>query len=44
MDNDILSTVTTHREARLLIMCAMLLSDCVPAEFWELAERLKGEE
>lgn len=33
---------TTHREARLLVFFAMLLSDHVPDEFWEwLAELTK---
>jgi len=35
-----LSTVTTHREARLLIQCAMFLESRVPDEFWAKAEEL----
>ena len=38
-----ISGVTDHREARLLIVCAMLLSSRVPDEFWKLAEKLKEQ-
>lgn len=37
-----LALVTTHREIRLLIMCAMFLESVVPEEFWAKAEELKG--
>ena len=36
-----LSEVRDHREARLLIVCAMLLSSRVPDEFWQKAKELK---
>ena len=44
MNNPDLPAVTTHREARLLIMVAMLVEAVVPEGFWELAKTLTEED